>query len=102
MNTLIGLLPFVIVGCHFIDKWYLSIGRLWVVYAMTVLGSLITILFNVLLYTYQDCTKSVLVFSLTSGWSIVMAIKGIHRLVKASKHQTQRQDGLRFDRGWSW
>jgi hypothetical protein len=102
MNALISILPFAIVVFHFVDKWYLSIGRLWVVYVITILGSITTVLFNVLLYAYQDCTKSILVFSITSAWSIIMAVRGINRLVKAKRYRVQRQDNIQFNREWSW
>ena len=81
MDNLIDALPFVILGAHFADKWFLSKGVLLPVYVLTIIGSVSTAVFNVLLYLDQGKAHgSILLFSANSAWTIMMAVKGLLRV----------------------
>jgi hypothetical protein len=85
-SFLLDLFPAIILIFHFLDKWYLSKGKLWPVYVLTACGSLCTICFNCLLYSSLDGDhKSVLLFSVNSFWTTIMAVKGTARLIKARR-----------------
>jgi hypothetical protein len=80
------MLPFVILGLHFLDKWYLSKGKLLQVYMLTIAGSSCTVVYNCMLWVaMQGNHKSMLVFSVNSAWTVAMAVKGLLWLAKDSK-----------------
>jgi hypothetical protein len=82
----IDWLPLAILGLHFTDKWYLSKGKLWQVYMLTIVGSACTVIYNCMLWREMQFNhKSVLVFSVNSAWTIAMAVKGIVRLMNEAK-----------------
>lgn len=79
---MVDALPFVILTLHFVDKWYLSKGRLWQVYILTIVSSVCTVAFNYTLWLAMNGKHNgVLVFTVNSAWTIAMAVKGIARLV---------------------
>jgi hypothetical protein len=83
---MIDVLPFVILALHFVDKWFLSQGKLWYVYLLTILGSACTIAYNGMLWTeLQYNHRSILLFAVNSIWTMTMAVKGIHRLIAEEK-----------------
>ncbi len=89
MNTLIEILPVVVLSTHFLDKYLLSKGQLFPVYVLMIIGSSASALFNVLLFLDQHgAHKSVLLFSCNSVWAILMAVKG---LVRIRKENGQKQ-----------
>jgi hypothetical protein len=84
----IDLLPFAILALHFVDKYFLSTGRLWPVYVLTILGSLCTAVYNYMLWIEMGQVHgSIMVFTVNSAWTVTMAVKGIIRLVKEEHHK---------------
>ncbi len=87
---LLDMLPAVLLILHFLDKWYLSKGRLWPVYVLATSSSICSIGFTYLLYSsLGDNHKSVLLFSVNAVWTFIMAIKGMARLAKSRSKDVQ-------------
>ena len=83
---LLDALPFVILTFHLLDKACLAVGKLFPVYCLTILGSTATIIYNLLLWVdMKGGHTSILLFGISSAWSISMAIAGLWRLFKESK-----------------
>jgi O-antigen/teichoic acid export membrane protein len=81
MNYL-AIFPVVIVILHLFDKWLLAKGKLLPVYILTLIGASIAIVFNILLTIEGKAPSTVSLFTISSGWTIVMALKGLGRLRK--------------------
>ena len=95
--TMMDTLPFIILGLHFVDKWYLAKAKLWRVYLLAILSSSCAVVYNCMLWfdmnsgaltIAQFTHSSVLVFAVNSAWTITMAIKGIVRLIKEDRKAT--------------
>jgi len=88
--SFMDILPFVILIFSAADKWFLSLGRLWFVYILTIVGSLSTITYNIMLVNDMNGNhKSLLIFSVSSTWAISMSVAGICRMIKESKKKSK-------------
>lgn len=88
MDTVIEILPFFILVIHFLEKWFLSKASLFIVYTLSIIGNLLAATFNVLLFLDQaGIHKSLLLFSITSMWSMLMSIKGLIYLKRKSYYE---------------
>ena len=83
---LLDALPFIILTFHLLDKACLAAGKLFPVYCLTILGSTSTIAYNFLLWVdMRGNHSSILLFGVSSAWSIAMGTTGIVRLLKEAK-----------------
>lgn len=88
MFSFIDIFPFIMLSIHFVDKWLLSKGLLWKVYLLAIVGGICNITFNILLVnTLNGQHKSILLFSVSSFWTMMMALKGMKRLSKEGNNK---------------
>ena len=82
----LDVLPLIILVLHFLDKYFLSLGKLMRVYILTIAGSFATVVYNILLWSEMNGNhKTILLFAINSTFTVAMAIKGIIRLIKESR-----------------
>ena len=88
---LLDCLPFVILAIHFCDKGCLAMGKLLPVYCLTISGSISTIAYNFLLWSdMKGNHSSILLFSVSSLWTVAMSIMGLMRLVREHKTKSKQ------------
>lgn len=81
MNVVLFLTT-AIVTIHFIDKWLLSKGQLEKVYKLMIVGCFLNAALNLYLASINEQQRGLLLFLLSSAWTLIMAIKGLRRLKK--------------------
>jgi len=83
---MLDILPIAILILHFTDKWFLAKGSLWKVYCVTIIGSSVAIVYNIMLLGEMNGNhKTILLFAINSIWTIAMGLSGISRLLKEKK-----------------